>query len=324
MGRGYFKRAVRRHPVATALLFDFVLTFAPVGIYICLGPTRIDSALGRVPRILILALSIALTACMIKLARALTRLALHVAIIPYEELQLEDTREPVLLLRSFRDDGLYVKSTVDSKTLFQSRPARLRLEEIIADEMKSLGPTVALSDPLQHRPRLGANRIRAKDGWRTTVEELFGKSRLIIMVASSTASLQWEFRRIIELGYFNKLYIMMPVEDPLKRMNRWFEFLDEFQLHHKVATSSIDWRTVLGLLPYGDVFRAVYSDENLMEFDFQGFLKIVRSCAFISSLGKPSPLPKVLDGSVIVPPPIRLEKQLVVVDLLERWWLRSR
>ena len=70
-----------------------------------------------------------------------------------------DERAPIVLLRAFQDDEKSVKRrSVLARLLFWGFGGRIRLEEAIAGELSRFGPFVAIGEPGERLPDLGAAR----------------------------------------------------------------------------------------------------------------------------------------------------------------------
>lgn len=128
----------------------------------------------------------------------------------------QDRRAPVVYLRSFQDDG----SAPPVPALFYVLPilhplgaviARLSsYEEILAMQLDSVGPLVALEQPGQSLPELGATRVAAAErNWREMVEALLERSRLVIVRAGDTPNLLWELGRVVQRVPPEKLVIYL-------------------------------------------------------------------------------------------------------------------
>jgi hypothetical protein len=115
-----------------------------------------------------------------------------------------DRRTPVLFLRSFIDDER-VRFLHAQRTLFD-----FSLEARLATHFFKTGPFIAVDSP-NHTAAIGAARASLTDtGWQGTVVEWMGAARLIVLLAGLTQWVRWEMRQIVELGYAQKLIILMP------------------------------------------------------------------------------------------------------------------
>lgn len=122
-----------------------------------------------------------------------------------------DVALPVLLLRSFADDSARVRPTSLVKRL-QLR--RLRLEEVIASGLRSVGPFIAIGRPGEKLPLLGAHRAYFGDNeWQAAVRNWIDRSRIILMVAGTTPWVRWELSEILERQALGKLVVLLPPGD---------------------------------------------------------------------------------------------------------------
>jgi len=124
-----------------------------------------------------------------------------------ETLEL-DSRPPVLLLRSFVDDDAPTRPKSYVKRWFRRGAT---LEEALSTEMSLLGPFVAIGNPDEKLPMLGAMRSYFSDEtWQGAIDEWIKKSRLIVLVSGRTKWVDWEIKTIINNGALNKLLIVFP------------------------------------------------------------------------------------------------------------------
>ena len=78
--------------------------------------------------------------------------------------------------------------------------------------LNRMGPFVAIGDPREGLPDLGATRIYVGDGdWRQRVEALLDGARLIVLRLSATEGLLWELRTVIARNDPSKLLVLVPV-----------------------------------------------------------------------------------------------------------------
>lgn len=121
--------------------------------------------------------------------------------LPAERLLQEDARAPVVYIRSFKDD---------SKFLLNPGLARWRsvmmwtvavtAEQELAAIMNRVGPVVAIGQPGELLPELGAARLYVSDDdWKNTITDLMRRSSLVVIRAGTTANLRWEVDQAVEL-----------------------------------------------------------------------------------------------------------------------------
>lgn len=112
--------------------------------------------------------------------------------------QTRDARSPVLFLRSFWDD-----QSSDSA-------GSHRLEEVVAAQVRRLGPFVAVGKPGELQLP-GAARAYFKDTeWRDAVMAWMDRAQFIVMFVGLTDGLQWELQTLIEKRHEHKLVLILP------------------------------------------------------------------------------------------------------------------
>jgi hypothetical protein len=105
-----------------------------------------------------------------------------------------DPRKPVVYLRSFAADSLGA-GAVSSWPLLKF--GYFTDEEQLAVVMNEIGPFVAIGDPREALPDLGADRIYVGDGdWQQRVQELLRDASLVILRAATTENFWWEFQTV--------------------------------------------------------------------------------------------------------------------------------
>jgi hypothetical protein len=119
----------------------------------------------------------------------------------------QDSRPPVVYLRSFADDskaanrlGLAADLKVDSE------------EGEIAEIVRSVGPLVAIGRPGEELSYYGAARIYVGDGdWHEHVRKLLSQAKLVIVRAGETAGLSWEIGECAKTVEPRRLIILVPL-----------------------------------------------------------------------------------------------------------------
>ena len=138
----------------------------------------------------------------------------------------QDKRLPILLLRSFRDDGLTAPARFRYGPFLYT--SNRRFEQAIAGSFQSFGPLIAIGEPNEKLPQFGAARTYlAGDEWQKAVLGWIDEARLIVMIAGTTQWIVWELQRILEQDQYRRLLILMP-PDPARagsktpaRAERW-------------------------------------------------------------------------------------------------------
>ncbi len=144
------------------------------------------------------------------------------------EVRAADTRAPVLFLRSFKDDELKLPPVARFNvwTVFEAHKTDkghdFTLEEAIAEVLQEYGPVIALSQPGQPLPPLGAARENISgDHWQEVIDRYLVEARWIVAIIATSAGLRWEFERIIEGGAVGKLLLVFPPVDEGQITARW-------------------------------------------------------------------------------------------------------
>jgi hypothetical protein len=130
-----------------------------------------------------------------------------------ETVLAEDTRAPILYLRPF---------DADSKEVGWSWRSRMRIaplaridntyEERLARTLRKAGPFVAIGDPTEGLPQLGAARMyAADDNWQQTVRELAARASVVLMHAGESAGLAWEIHHVISLDHPKRVVLSLPL-----------------------------------------------------------------------------------------------------------------
>lgn len=116
------------------------------------------------------------------------------------ELLAADSRPPVLYLRSFADEnvGQYA-NWMKEKTQ----------EEVMVSAFNQFGPVIAIGQPYEDFPMLGATRFQSGN-WREDVTELLQTARLVIVRTADSDGLLWEIEQALELLSPERLVLIVP------------------------------------------------------------------------------------------------------------------
>lgn len=188
-----------------------------------------------------------------------------------------DARAPVVFLRSFDDDALLLSrdETVWSRLgLSLSRfflGNEAPFEELLAEGVEPFGPLIAIGDPREALPQLGAARTYVGDGdWQQEVADLLAGCRFVVMQVGASEGLFWEVRRLVEWGRPEKLLLVFPPvgkEELARRWRVWVARCAEagrpvlpprLEPHPLVATFSAGWEC--SILHGHDSTEADYRD----------------------------------------------------------------
>jgi hypothetical protein len=164
-----------------------------------------------------------------------------------------DRRSPIVFLRSFRDDRAAVRTKLWTKRLlYFGFGGKVRLEEVIADDIGRFGPFVAIGQPGENLPLLGASRAYVKDlAWKDEVLGWLDQTRLIILIGGTTQGVLWELQRIVEAGHARRLLILLPPTNAEERTERWHGIAGVFEgASWKSALADSDIEDALALCPH--------------------------------------------------------------------------
>jgi hypothetical protein len=148
-----------------------------------------------------------------------------------------DRRKPTILLRSFADDESKSFWSLrglggDDPLVFLKFNALLtsardlaagvnRLERVFEWNLPGHGPLVAIGEPGELGPELGAARVYvANDEWQERVLTWLKQSSLIALIAPRSSGAKWELQKIFSMGLHRKLLLVFPPEGPPERERR--------------------------------------------------------------------------------------------------------
>jgi hypothetical protein len=124
-----------------------------------------------------------------------------------------DPRSPVLYMRSFADDKL------SRRTHMMLLPGMLLLrtlrteEEQISRVFDRLGPVIAIGEPGEELPPLGAARLLvAESQWKPEVRALMDKARLLLIRAGTSPGVLWEISAAVEQNRPEALLLIVSAE----------------------------------------------------------------------------------------------------------------
>jgi hypothetical protein len=123
----------------------------------------------------------------------------------YQSVREWDSRRPVIFLRAFsQDDIRFAAGTRDPLLKLTAGVAQTRtLDEILLEHASPYGPLIAIGDPADPIPPLGAARIFVKgESWHEVVTSLVDASKAIVMCPSRTEGVGWELNLIGGRGLF--------------------------------------------------------------------------------------------------------------------------
>ncbi len=163
-----------------------------------------------------------------------------------EFLLKHDTRRPVLFLRSFRDDTIITFRRF-RKWLPWAINYAIRFEQSIADRFNDLGPLIAVGEPGEKLPHIGAARVHLNDDeWQDAVIGWVGDARLIVMIAGPTEWIRWELAQILEKQRLGELFILIPPRPASKALAKTSASIEDRWRNIRTAFVNTAWEDALG------------------------------------------------------------------------------
>jgi len=140
--------------------------------------------------------------------------------LPAVERLQEDSRLPVLFLRSFEDDDL-VDPTPRMIPMGDFFPRRY--EESLCGTLERVGPMITIGRPGNRLSMLGGARLFVPDhAWRQAVEHLRRHSAAVVLMIGRTEGLWWEVTSSIPAVSQDRLLFFFPyVEESVRRRSVW-------------------------------------------------------------------------------------------------------
>ena len=153
------------------------------------------------PYIVLYAGLIVVSAVMLWVGRNATRRGRRHLQASAEELRASDPRPPVLYLRSFEADDV----------MAASRGLGDSAEEALVAALTVIGPVVALGEPGEKLPPLGAARAyTANDRWQLHISDWASEASQIVLLAGHTPSFWWEVRHLAASNALHKAVFLLP------------------------------------------------------------------------------------------------------------------
>lgn len=146
-------------------------------------------------------------------SRRLRGVALRRSVVLANEAQTRDSRPPILFLRAFRDDQVSMDKAHTARIIrFFDPDVEVRnLEELVVSNLAEYGPVVALGNPSDQMPPIGAAREYARDGdWKASVEALMEAAAFIVVALDFSPNVRWEIETIMERSWLSKTLVVLP------------------------------------------------------------------------------------------------------------------
>ena len=157
---------------------------------------------------------------------SLLRRAQRRAALGYQTVLRQDTRDPVLFLRSFREDQRLLEPPAKSlmARMLRLKNRRRTLDEIVLDAASPVGPVIALGAPDERITPLGAARLYADDTeWQNVVRSLADRSRVIIIYIEEGEGILWELEHLLACGHSTKTLCILNPRTSLTTIQRAIE-----------------------------------------------------------------------------------------------------
>lgn len=123
----------------------------------------------------------------------------------YQRVRDWDARAPIVFLRAFDQDD--AKLPAMTRDPFVKMPAGVgaakTLDEILLEHASPYGPVIAIGDPRDPTPPLGAARVFAPgddSNWQTIVAQLVGAAKAVVMCPTTSAGVRWELELLSRTG----------------------------------------------------------------------------------------------------------------------------
>ena len=127
---------------------------------------------------------------------------------------LKDERQPILYLRSFKQDR-------DGGGRDYAKKTELSLTSALSD----IGPLVAVGEPGEELPPLGATRFYFENHeWKERVKELMSMSGLVVIHPSNTDGVEWEIAAVKQNVPPERIVFVLASWLSLKRYGRRIEY----------------------------------------------------------------------------------------------------
>lgn len=129
-----------------------------------------------------------------------------------------DPRFPIVYLRPFSED----RKTDHPLGTWLTMQTRSEEEQLI-HVFKDVGPVIAIGDPREKLPTLGAERTYFRnDKWQSEVLEMLGKAQFVILRAGTSKGFLWEIEMVVKLVRPEQIIILTG-----KKKNEYEEFCQQ-------------------------------------------------------------------------------------------------
>ncbi|WP_437962702.1 hypothetical protein WME76_46590 (plasmid) [Sorangium sp. So ce119] len=158
----------------------------------------------------------------------------RLALPSVNELLARDHRRPVLLLRSFRRDNQRVEHHLRVRgnpiLNFANRGSDLlTFEEAVVGLLQGYGPVIALGQPREPLPPLGAARAYVPEKrWMREIGAYAARAARIVVIADFSPSLVWEVKTLSMGQGLSKMLFIIPLLTS-QEASRWYYEWEELR-----------------------------------------------------------------------------------------------
>jgi len=260
MGLPAFLANVGRNRLAATLLYLGVAVLNVGLAMLLLLPLMLSSPSERTaefdPQAMIIGMAALLGLNLVGAGALLSKLADGLATKIYQGVREWDARAPIVFLRAFDQDKERLKARGGDP--FARWPAGVgkprTLDEILLEHASPYGPVIAIGDPRDPTPPLGAARVFVPEhgnGWQDVVKGLVQASKAVVMSPNCGEGVQWELDLIAQAGgRLQVIYLASPElsrEDTLALFKRLVPAMPEIAAGQRpVAAFALngEWRVL--------------------------------------------------------------------------------
>jgi len=128
-----------------------------------------------------------------------------------ERVLAEDKRAPIVFLRPFDVDDSESDRSWSSRVRASPWERYITHEQRLARTLRKVGPLVAVGDPTEELPLLGAARVYVSDdGWQATVDEWTARACVVLLQTGESEGLAWEVQHVAALGTPERVILSLP------------------------------------------------------------------------------------------------------------------
>lgn len=205
LGMPNFLANIGRGQMSLSLIY-FGVAVLNIGVVLLLAiPMLLDNAKLPAKQGWAVSIGLLLLLNLFGAGHALALLAGKSATKIYQDIREWDARAPILFLRAFSQDDTRLKSRLrDPFAKWPGAVGRRRtLDEILLEHASPYGPVIAIGDPRDTIPPLGAARVfvaGGDDDWQGVVRDLTAASGAVVICPNDSEGVTWELELIAQFG----------------------------------------------------------------------------------------------------------------------------